>query len=72
MSVTKLRSPIRVMPSEGDLLQIPIASTGEYELNDKEVRQLRVRLYALNKNNDIFRWRSMRDGPYLIVWKLSK
>lgn len=71
--VTPLRKkPMNVMPTEADLLALPLAATGEYELSDKETRQLRSRIYALNKNNASFRWRTMRDAPYTILWKLRK
>lgn len=73
MSVMPIRRPAsNKLPTEAELLAIPLAATGEYELTDKETKQLRSRIYALNKNNATFRWRTMRDAPYVILWKLRK
>ena len=60
------------MPGEAELLAIPLAHTNEYELTDREVKALRARIYAINKNNASFRFRTMREFPLLIVWKLRK
>lgn len=70
MSVTKL--PVRSMPTDNDILAIPKARTGEYQLSDKEMKKLRSRIYALNKDNAAGRrWRTMRDGDLLIVWRIK-
>jgi hypothetical protein len=65
------KAPIAVMPSDKDILGIPLARAGEYELNEKEVKTLRSRIYALNKDNAANRrWRTMREGSLLIVWRI--
>lgn len=59
-------------PTDGQLNAIPLARAGEYELSDKEMVTLRRRIYSLNKNNAAGRrWRTMRDGPILMVWRIS-
>lgn len=64
--------PVRVMPTEQDIYKIPLARAGEFELSEKECKTLRSRIYALNKNNAAGRrWRTMRDGTLLMVWRVS-
>lgn len=59
------------MPSEADILRIPLAKAGEYDLTDKEVKTLRGRLYSINKHNVAgFRYRTMREGRLLMVWRI--
>lgn len=61
-----------MMPSDQQLMAIPKARAGEYELNDKQCKQLRSRIYGLNKNNAAGRrLRTMRDGRLLLVWRIS-
>lgn len=74
MSVVPIRRARvkKVMPTEADLLAMPLAATNEYELSDLETKQLRTRVYALNKENASFKWRTMREAPYTILWKLRK
>lgn len=61
-----------VMPSEVDILRIPKARCGEYELTDKECQRLRSQIYSINKHNVAGRrYRTMRDGPLLIVWRIK-
>lgn len=50
--------------------RLPVARSGEYELSEKETRTLRSRLYAINKDG-IRKYRTMRDGPLVIVWRLK-
>lgn len=60
------------MPTEGEIMRIPKARAGEYQLSDKEVKTLRSRIYSLNKNNAAGRrWRTMKDGDLLLVWRIS-
>lgn len=71
MNSLRLVKPVKSLPTDSELLAIPRASTGEYELNDKEVRKLRQRIYKLNRDNAAgWRWRTMKEGPYLIVWRI--
>lgn len=59
-------------PTDAQILAIPKAKTGEYQLSDKEMKKLRSRIYSLNKNNAAGRrWRTMRDGDLLIVWRIK-
>lgn len=69
-SIPLLRS--NTMPTMEAIQQIPRAATGEFDLSDKEARTLRSRIYSLNKNNAAGRrWRTLRDGTLLIVWRIS-
>lgn len=59
------------VPTEKQIMRIPLAKSGEYELNDKEVRTTRSRIYAINKNNGAgWRFRTMREGTLLLVWRI--
>jgi hypothetical protein len=69
---TKLTLVAGRLPDEGDLLAIPLAHTSEYELSDHETKVLRTRIYALNKSNASFRFRTMREYPLLLVMKIRK
>jgi hypothetical protein len=72
MAITKL--PVRPsgMPTDNEILAIPKARTGEYQLSDAEMKKLRSRIYALNKDNAANRrWRTMREGDLLIVWRIK-
>lgn len=63
---------LRPMPTTADLEAIPLARAGEYELTDREVKQLRARIYDLNRTNLAGRrWRTLRDGRLLLVWRIS-
>lgn len=60
-----------MVPTLQEIQAIPTAACGEYELNDKEAKTLRSRIYALNKNNASgWRWRTMREGRLILVWKI--
>lgn len=72
--VSKLPHPrVRTgAPTDADIHLIPLARAGEYELSEKEIKRLRSRIYSLNKNNAAGRrWRTLRDGPILMVWRIS-
>ena len=64
-------SPQRMLPSDADIMNIPLATAGEYELSNTEVKQLRSRIYALNKDNVRYRFRTMRSGTLLMVWRIA-
>lgn len=66
----KSRGPIRRLPSDTELYAIRVADQGEYELTDKELRTLRSRIYAINRDG-ICRYRTMREGPYVHVWRIK-
>jgi hypothetical protein len=72
MAKPKLTVVSSRIPSVQELNAIPIAVTAEYELNDKETLSLRRKLYDINKNSVAYRFRTLREAPYLIVWKLRK
>lgn len=59
-----------MIPSLAEIERIPKARCGEFELNDKEAKTLRSRLYAINKDG-LRRYRTMRDGPYIVVWRMK-
>lgn len=68
----KKKAILKRMPSLGEIEAIPLARAGEYELSDKEVRRLRSRIYSVNANNAAGRrYRTLRDGPLLLVWRIS-
>ena len=64
--------PVRTVPTDQDINAIPLARAGEYELSDRECKKLRSRIYSLNKGNAAGRrWRTLRDGPILLVWRIK-
>lgn len=71
MSITKLPVRSSAPPTDAEILAIPKARTGEYQLSDAEMKRVRTRIYALNKDNAANRrWRTMREGDLLIVWRI--
>lgn len=64
------RKHFSVMPSERQLASIPVAAIHEYELSEREVRQLRSHIYKINKDG-IRRYRTLREDHYLMVWRLK-
>lgn len=58
------------VPSEAELASIPLASAGEFELSEKEAMQMRREIYRINRDG-IRRFRTMRDGPYIMVWRIK-
>lgn len=58
--------------NEASLQTIPLSRAGEFELTDREMKTFRARIYSLNKNNAAGRrWRTLRDGPILMVWRIA-
>ena len=57
-------------PSIYQLEHLPIARCGEFELNDFEARQTRRLIYSINKQGK-FRYRTLREGRYLQVWRIK-
>ena len=74
-NVVALKSHSRVkttVPTDQDLLSIPRAAAGEYELSEEEIKKTRARVYSLNKDNAAgYRWRTMREGRLLMIWKIK-
>ena len=69
---------MRRMPTDTELLAIPVAQAGEFELTEREIAKLRRRLYGLNKDNAAgWRYRTMMDRSdyssthLLLVWKIA-
>jgi hypothetical protein len=59
-----------MVPSIAQIESIPLARAGEFELSDREARTLRSRIYSINKDG-IRRYRTMRDGDYIVVWRIK-
>ena len=57
-------------PSVWDLEHMPVAHSGEFELSDFETRQTRRLIYSINKQGR-FRYRTLREGRYLQVWRIK-
>lgn len=72
MSLLSRRSiPIqRGVPTEAQINSIPLAYPGVYELSDKECAKTRAFLYSINKDQ-IRRYRTMREGSLLFVWRIK-
>jgi hypothetical protein len=66
----------RTVPSLQDLMDIPAAVAGIYEMREEDIKRLRSRIYALNKDNHFgWRWRTLMErtrGRYhtLLVWRI--
>lgn len=60
----------KTVPTEAAFMSMRRAYALELELNEKEVQQLRSRLYAINKDG-IRRFRTFRDGNILVVWRFK-
>jgi hypothetical protein len=62
------------VPPETLQHRIPVATGIELDFgnDEKGMRRYRARLYAINKDNAAhWRFRSMRNGSLLMVWRLS-
>lgn len=49
---------------------ISVVPITEFELSDKELRQLRAHLYKVNRDN-IRRYRTLREGRIVLVWRIK-
>ena len=58
------------VPNRATLTSMPIAYGSEFELNDKEVGQTRRLIYSIN-GQGMFRYRTMREGSYLQIWRIK-
>lgn len=58
------------LPSADELALIPAAIGAEFDLSEKEVGTLRRHIYAINKDG-IRRYRTMRDGRLVLVWRIK-
>lgn len=59
-----------MVPTQEMIDAIRLTRGSEFELNEKEAKLLRSRLYAINKDG-IRRYRTMRDGQMIIVWRIQ-
>lgn len=67
----RARQPLKRMPTEAELLAIPIAQSGEFQLTEPEIAKLRRRLYGLNKSNAAgWRFRTMMERSTYSAWHL--
>jgi hypothetical protein len=57
-------------PSIYDLQRLPIARSGEFDLSDREAAQTRRLIYSINKQGK-FRYRTLREGSLLQVWRIK-
>lgn len=46
------------------------ADCGEFETSDREAQRIRSFLYSINKDG-IRRYRTIRDGAFLRVWRIK-
>lgn len=61
---------VRPTPTVEGLLAIPLATMGEFELREDEIARFRRLAYGINKDG-IRRYRTMRDGSLLMVWRIK-
>lgn len=62
----------RYIPSNNDLLNISLSKATEYEVNMKECKTIRGRIYSINKNNVANRrYRTLYEHGILMVWRIS-
>lgn len=59
-----------MVPNLSVVDKLRVARSLEFEMNDREARTFRSRLYAINKDG-IRRYRTMRDGSYIVIWRLK-
>jgi hypothetical protein len=66
----------RKVPTTQDIMDVPPADAGVYMLTENEIKQIRSRVYALNKDNAFgWRWRTLVEpgrGRYqqLLIWRI--
>lgn len=62
----------RNIPSNNDLLNISLSKATEYEVNMKECKTIRGRIYSINKNNVANRrYRTLYEHGILMVWRIA-
>lgn len=66
----------RRAPNIQEIMDLEPANSGVYELTESEIKTLRSRVYALNKDNAYrWRWRTLVDGKkgrysQLLIWRI--
>ena len=64
------RTRYRQLPSDQQIADIPLSMGVEFELSEKEMRNLRYHLYKINKDG-IRRYRTLRVDRLLMVWRIE-
>lgn len=64
------RPRFKRLPTDEEISNIPLVAVAEFELSDKEMRQLRYHLYKVN-HDQIRRFRTLKEGPFLLVWRIK-
>lgn len=59
-------------PSETELLDMPASSCREWQVDAAGARKARSRIYSLNRNNDVWRWRTMYESGTLRIFKFER
>lgn len=54
----------------GAVEAIRVVPITEFELSDKELRQLRAHLYKVNRDG-IRRYRTLKEGRVVLVWRIK-
>jgi hypothetical protein len=67
-----VRKPLRHIPSDAELAAIPLVEPTTLEISDRETMKLRRRLYALNRDNAAWRYRTMRENGLTLLWRLTR
>lgn len=63
--------PLKRLPTEAEILAIPLSYGHVFDLNDVETKRLRSQLYSINRENVAgFKYRTMREGTLLNVWRI--
>jgi hypothetical protein len=68
-NVAQLR-PRMTRWDNGAIEAIRVVPITEFELSDKELRQMRAHLYAVNRDG-IRKYRTMKEGPIVLVWRIK-
>lgn len=65
-----MRRRLKHLPSNDELNSIKLVDIAEFELSEKETRHLRTHIYAINRDG-IRRYRTLREGPVVLVWRIK-
>lgn len=69
--MAKMEKIVNVLPTEKELLAIPVSRHMIYSVRGKEAQRIRTRLYAINSKNAVARkFRTMLNGSELHVLRL--
>lgn len=74
--INQRQDAARRVPTVQDVMDLPPADAGVYMLTEIEIKRLRSRVYALNKDNHFrWRWRTLVEpgrGRYhqLLIWRI--